>query len=256
MHVDLDGATHIYDHHGWANHYISDPIFESGMRNLLPFLEANGIRATLFAIASDLDSPIKRELLEGAVAAGHEIASHSLTHAEFDRLDANAMRLELAESKDKIENNLRIEVRGFRAPSYQINRGAFETLADLGYQWDSSAFPTRRFARRLEVLDILPEPHRPLLDCPLLELPLPGYRPLPFPFHPSYSLLLGQFYFCSGLRRHRKSGAPLVLLFHLIDFADPLPKDRLVGLRSRLYTLSQQERGREAPPVSEDHRSS
>ena len=58
------------------------------------------------------------------------------------------------------------------------------------------------FARRMRVPAILPVPNRPLLDGPLLELPMPDYGPLPFPFHPSYSLLLGQRYFTWGLRRH------------------------------------------------------
>ncbi|MEE8142987.1 MAG: carbamoyltransferase C-terminal domain-containing protein, partial [Planctomycetota bacterium] len=60
----------------------------------------------------------------------------------------------------------------------------------------------------------------------------------PFPFHPSYSLLMGQGYFKWGLGRLQRRRRPLVLLFHLTDFAEPLPKPRLVGARSRIYTLS------------------
>jgi hypothetical protein len=45
-------------------------------------------------------------------------------------------------------------------------------------------------------------------------------------------------YFERGLRRHLRTAAPLVLLFHLIDFADPLPAARLSGWSQRLYTLS------------------
>ena len=49
IHVDLDGAVHIYQHHGWNYLYSDDPIFENGMQNLLAFLEQNQLRATLFA---------------------------------------------------------------------------------------------------------------------------------------------------------------------------------------------------------------
>jgi hypothetical protein len=68
------------------------------------------------------------------------------------------------------------------------------------------------------------------------------------PFHPSYSLVLGSGYFRLGLRRFHATGAPLVLLFHLTDFAAPLGHEWLRGWRSRLFTLSHldQERKRRA----------
>jgi peptidoglycan/xylan/chitin deacetylase (PgdA/CDA1 family) len=102
VHVDLDGASHIYRHHGWAWPFDDDPLFESGMEHLLAFLEREGLRATLFTIASELASPRRRALLEQAVAAGHEIASHSLTHAEFDELDPTRKRAELTESRQRL----------------------------------------------------------------------------------------------------------------------------------------------------------
>jgi hypothetical protein len=72
----------------------------------------------------------------------------------------------------------------------------------------------------------------------MVELPLPRYAPLPFPFHASYSLVLGTWYFRLGLQRHRRSGAPLVLLFHLTDLADPLPRTLRQGWKSTFFTLS------------------
>ncbi len=238
LHVDLDGARHIYAHRGWPDPGPRDPIFESGMRNLLAFLEENQQRATLFAIARDVDDPDRLQVLRAAVDAGHEIASHSLTHADFDPLGRADRHRELAESKQKLEQALGVAVRGFRAPSYQIDRESFELLAECGYAWDSSMFPRAAFARRMRVPSILPVPTRPLLDVPVLELPLPDYAPAPFPFHPSYALLLGEPYFAWGLRRQRRRGAPLVLLFHLADFAEPLERSLRHGLRSSVYTLS------------------
>ena len=67
---------------------------------------------------------------------------------------------------------------------------------------------------------------------------LPAHRPLPFSFHPSYSLVLGLRYFHAGLARFRRTGAPFVMLYHLIDFAEPLPATRASGWARRLYTLS------------------
>ena len=237
IHVDLDGARHVFRHHGWKFDGETDPLFETGMANLLDFLQHNELRATLFVIAEQLDHPKQRALLQRAVAAGHEIASHTLTHPELKNLTPEQVREELTTSKQRLESELGVPVRGFRAPSYQINRSTFELLAEAGYTWDSSVFPDAKFAKRLGLLDIGAKPFRPLLDKDVLELPLPA-APGPVPFHPSYSILLGQWYFEWGLKKHRKTGAPLVMLLHLTDFANPLPDGSLTGLKSKLYTLS------------------
>jgi hypothetical protein len=99
-------------------------------------------------------------------------------------------------------------------------------------------FPTRSFAKRLGQHSVEPAPHLFRDDGSLIELPLPGYLPLPFPFHPSYSLVLGQRYFDWGLRRAARLGLPLVLLFHLVDFAAPLPAEAVPGIKGRIFTLS------------------
>ncbi|HUS87970.1 MAG TPA: carbamoyltransferase C-terminal domain-containing protein, partial [Desulfosporosinus sp.] len=238
VHVDLDGAAHIYQAHGWTYDYPDDPLFETGIKNMLDFFEKNGVKATLFTIASDLEDSRKRELLQEAANLGHEIASHSLTHPFFYDLTHGEKQLQIYESKEKIEKHLGTSVKGFRAPNYQVDRECLELLADYGYKYDSSVFPSQKWAKRLATPSLEQAPHQPLYNCPIIEFPLPQYRPAPFPFHPSYSLILGNRYFKWGMARYRKTGHPLVLLFHLTDFSVPLPPERLRGISSRIYTLS------------------
>lgn len=239
VHVDLDGAQDIYEGHGWRYSHGDDPLFESGFRNFLQFFAANGVRATLFVIARSLHDPLKRALIEAAVEQGHEIASHSLTHSFLPDLDSAAKRREIAESRRLLESELGVSVKGFRAPGYRIDHESLEILADCGYEYDSSAFPTEKHAVALQTsVATLRGPHHPLADSPFVEWPLPDHRPFPFPFSPSYSLLLGGWLFRSGAGRFRRNGRPLALLFHLIDLADPLAADRLRGVTSRIFTLS------------------
>jgi len=238
VHVDLDGASHIYKAHGWKYDLRGDPLFASGLKNLLAFLDSNSIRATLFTIASDLDDPQKLELLKEAVHQGHEIASHSLSHADFRKLSFEEKRVEIAESREKLQENLSTTVTGFRTPSYHVDRDTLELLETCEYRYDSSVFPTLESAKKIQVPIIKEYPYHPLYGSSIFEIPLPGYKPAPFPFHPCYSLLLGDWYFKPGLKRFRKTGYPLVLLFHLTDFSDPLPTQKLNGFPSRLYTLS------------------
>ncbi len=239
IHVDLDGAQDIFEGNGWGYSAHDDPIFESGQRNFLKFFADNGVRATLFVIARSLYDPRKRALIEAAVTQGHEIASHSLTHSYLTRIDSAAKRREIEESRRLLESELGVPVKGFRAPGYRIDLESLQLLADAGYEYDSSAFPTAHYATALQTsVKTLESPHHPLKDSPFVEWSMPDHRPFPLPFNPSYSLLLGGWLFRSGVERFRKSGRPLALLFHLIDLADPLPSSRLVGLKSRIFTLS------------------
>jgi peptidoglycan/xylan/chitin deacetylase (PgdA/CDA1 family) len=239
IHVDLDGAADIYEGHGWRYPFPDDPVFESGLRNFLNLCEETGIRATLFVIARSLDDPRKRALVEEAVRRGHEISSHSLTHKYLPDLDTAGKRYEIQQSREVLEKTLGVPVRGFRAPGYRIDRESLELLARCGYDYDASAFPTAAFAKSLRsTVERLSAAHRPIDGSEFVEWSMPDHRPSPIPFNPSYSLLLGNWYFDWALTRFRRNGTPLVLLFHLIDVADPLPPARLRGLASRIYTLS------------------
>lgn len=238
IHVDLDGASDICRVWGWPFRG-EDTVFESGMRNALDLFEANRIRATLFVIADSLDNPRKRALITEAVQRGHEIASHTATHPDLLRQDSARKRQEIAGSRERLQRELGVGVCGFRAPGYRLDRECLELLAASGYTWDASVSPTPAFSDRLRTpIDRLLEPHRPVAGSDFLELPLPDHRPWPVPFSPSYAHLIGLSYYRWGLKRARRRGTPLVMLFHLIDFSDPLPAAQLSGWKSRIFTLS------------------
>jgi len=238
IHLDLDSCVHVYRAHGWSYEADDDPLFETGLKRALDFFAQAGVSATLFVVAEDLDVPRRRGILADAVTRGHEIASHSLTHRKLTSLRRDEKRREIFESRERLMRELGVETRGFRAPGFALDRESFELIDEAGYAYDSSLFPNVGRARRIGVDHLSEAPHRPFSGRRLVELPMPAYRPLPFPFHPSYSLALGMWYFRLGLRRFLRSRAPLTLLFHLTDFADPLPEERLPNLMARIYTLS------------------
>lgn len=235
VHVDLDGARHIFHLRGWPWTAASDPVYQTGLPRALDLFDELGIRATLFVIADDVEDAAKLELLREAVARGHDIASHSVTHTELRRQTPDERRREVFESRDLIGAALGVVPAGFRAPNFSIDAGVLRLLDEAGYRWDSSTMPDRKVPGLATRFD------RPLAVWPdrgLLELPLPSHRPLPLPFHPSYSLVLGVRYFDWGVGRLEATRAPFVLLFHLIDFADPLPRTLVGGWKRKLFTLS------------------
>lgn len=237
LHVDLDGGRHIFRAHGWPLPAGVDRLFASGLEHTLELLAERNLRATLFVIAEDLEDGAKRELLREAVRRGHEIASHTVSHRRLPSLPPAERRRELEESRERLSGFSGVPVAGFRAPGFALDRLTLQQVAEAGYAWDSSCFGGRRrpgAALRAQATG----PHVPLADFSLRELPLPGYDGLPVPFHPSYSLVFGTWYFRRGIRGLQSRQAPLVMLLHLTDLADPLPAHELPHWRGRIYTLS------------------
>ena len=144
IHVDLDGASAIYRVRGLPYAAEDDPLFETGLRNGLAFLAEAGLKATLFAIAEDLYHPRKRALLEEAVAAGHEIASHSVTHRKLAPLSGDEKRREVFESRAMLADTLGVEVAGFRAPFFSVDRALFDLSARAAHAAYRDHFGVRR----------------------------------------------------------------------------------------------------------------
>jgi polysaccharide deacetylase family protein (PEP-CTERM system associated) len=117
---------------------------EKNFRGLLELLAQGGGTATCFFVGYFA----KRfpHLVREAVAAGHEIASHSYFHRlAYDMSPAEFYEDALA-SRQLLEDISGGPVRGFRAPAFSVTARTpwfFDKLAQAGYSYDSSVFPAR-----------------------------------------------------------------------------------------------------------------
>ncbi|MGQ0642808.1 MAG: polysaccharide deacetylase family protein [Gemmatimonadaceae bacterium] len=239
VHVDLDGATHIFRAHGRSFQGPVDTIYTSGMETMLAVFEQHGVRATLFVIGDDARHPEKRPRIAEALAAGHELASHTMTHPNLRRASAAQKERELIDSKTLIEDVFGVRVSGFRAPGYSIDAEALRILGRSGYLYDSSAFPTAEFARRLDcTMADLQQPHRFSNYEGIIELPLPGPAPLAMPLGVSLSLALRIPAVQGTMWLAARRAVPTAILFHLIDFAAPLDRAFRDGPLLSFYTMS------------------
>ncbi len=85
------------------------------------------------------------ELVQRIHNAGHEIASHGYSHQLIYKQTPDVFREETRRSKQILEDLTGAAVKGYRAASYSITRQslwALDILADQGFTWDSSIFPT------------------------------------------------------------------------------------------------------------------
>jgi peptidoglycan/xylan/chitin deacetylase (PgdA/CDA1 family) len=109
---------------------------KKAVRQLLDLLDEYDQKITFFAVANLCDNHL--ELLEEIRDRGHEIASHSYTHPNLTEISPEQLEREVKDSKERLEKELDIEVKGFRAPELRINQKVYEEIESTGYEYDSS----------------------------------------------------------------------------------------------------------------------
>lgn len=107
-----------------------------GLERYLSLLERHGIRATMFTLAST--ARMLGEKLRDYVLRGHEAALHGLTHTALDTMDNERFRIETAEAKRLLENELGVDIIGYRAPFFSLDNEKMGILKELGFSYDSS----------------------------------------------------------------------------------------------------------------------
>jgi peptidoglycan/xylan/chitin deacetylase (PgdA/CDA1 family) len=128
------------------------PVFA---RNVLHVLSDLELPATMFCIADRMSSPDVLAFYKDAIAAGHRIGNHSLTHPDFAGLSESERAAEVRSAHKRIADLLGVECKGFRAPVYYISEAVLETLAELKYDYDSSATNSRLSEALIYVYSLL-----------------------------------------------------------------------------------------------------
>ena len=214
-------------------------VYEKALPRLRKHLQAAGIRATFFVVARDaarFQGP-----LADLVAAGHEVASHSLGHpADFARKSKDEVRKELESSREALEAALGRSVVGFRAPGWEWPPDLPAQLAEAGYRYDASLLPSPALGLARAVLFLrsargrgLPdlgmgqwwaprEPHtlaaaEPSGSRALREFPVSVTRVLRVPVYHTLRYGIGAVRFGSVLDRLARSGHPLSYALHAVD---------------------------------------
>jgi polysaccharide deacetylase family protein (PEP-CTERM system associated) len=188
---------------------------ERNVDRMLALMADAGVRSTCFVlgwIAEKCPSLIRR-----IAAEGHEIASHGYGHELLGTLSHAQFRADVERSKKVLEELAEAEVIGYRAPAFSITDWSIPILEDLGFAYDSSAFPTIAHDRYGQltgmdasrpVVEVRPGFHEVCVSCLTLgsrALPWGGggyFRAIPYPV------------FRRGVRRILRAGKPYVFYIH------------------------------------------
>jgi peptidoglycan/xylan/chitin deacetylase (PgdA/CDA1 family) len=157
--IDLDGAWCYRAVHGAPSARATngdddeeDALLLEGTSRFLDMVSALNITATLFVVGRDLKRPLFRALIRDASAAGHDVMSHSYSHAyDLARWPQERIRRDLAAAQAGIADVTGIVPTGFRAPGYTTSEALWGAMIDVGLQWSSSVLPSPAYlaARRL-----------------------------------------------------------------------------------------------------------
>jgi hypothetical protein len=227
---------------------------------LLEFFARRELTLTFFVVGQDAALEQHHAALRAIAAAGHEVGNHSFHHEPWlHRYDADALEGEIALAETHIERTTGVRPVGFRGPGFSVSAAVMATLANRGYIYDASTFPTfigplarayyfmksdlGREARetRSALFGTIKDGMRPLRpylapvpEGRLLEIPVSVVPLVRVPFHLSYVLYLATFsrraalaYFRAALGACRAAGVQPSLLLHPLDF---LGKEDDVGL--------------------------
>ena len=208
---------------------------------VLSLFEEARVSATFFTLGwvAEHYPALMRRIAE----AGHEVASHGYDHARVFSLSPIEFRDDLRRSRALLEDASGQAVRGYRAPSFSIDRRtpwAHAILAEEGYAYSSSVAPIRhdhygwpespRFA------------WKPVDGASLVELPVTTARfcgrRLPAGGGGFFRLLPYGFSRWAIRQVNNQEQRPAIIYFHPWEIDPDQPRMTTAPLRSRLRHYS------------------
>lgn len=141
-----------FDIEDWYNHddYSRDFAWEKhevriydGTEKILSALAERGMKGTFFCVGWIAEH--HPQIIKDIASAGHHLGCHSYQHELASRFSREQFREDTYKAKCLIEDVAGSEVNAFRVPSFSItkeNLWAFDVLAELGFEYDSSVFPS------------------------------------------------------------------------------------------------------------------
>jgi polysaccharide deacetylase family protein (PEP-CTERM system associated) len=202
---------------------------EHNVERMLDLMQERGVHGTWFVLGWVAER--LPELVRRIAAAGHEIGSHGFDHELVGNLSPEQFRTDVERSKKLLEDIVGVEVAGYRAPCFSITDWAIDVLRELGFQYDSSAFPTIVDERHGKlagiragerIVELRPGFHEVCVST----LDVGGYG-LPWGGG-GYFRLLPYRVFRAGIRRILAGGRPYVFYIHPWEFDPDQP--RISGL--------------------------
>jgi polysaccharide deacetylase family protein (PEP-CTERM system associated) len=189
---------------------------------LLALLDSLNVKATFFVLGMTVYE--RHSLLRRIAAAGHPLACHGYSHEPIFTQTDDQFREDVTRCIDLLGEATNLRPRGYRAPAFSMTRStswAYEVLADLGFQYDSSQNDSPRIRNRIQPphpgpFDLILPSGRMLREFPVAVSAL-GPASVPVGGG-TYWRVLPAALIKRGLRQLSELGADPALYFHPYEF--------------------------------------
>jgi polysaccharide deacetylase family protein (PEP-CTERM system associated) len=218
-------------------------------RKVLDVLDEFQVRSTFFVLGwvADREPGLVREIAR----RGHEVACHGYGHVLPLRLSVDEFRSDIVRAKERLEQVTGSSVRGYRAPSFSIDRTRLRVVSECGFAYDSSHHPFGFHDRYGRMGDLGPalQPGVYRLPDGLVEVGLPvehiGSVPVPVAGGAWFRLYPGAVHRALVRRSLRRQGH-FVFYLHSWELDPDQPRVSGVTLlsRARHYTSLRRSAGR------------
>jgi peptidoglycan-N-acetylglucosamine deacetylase len=235
--IDVDSVASHLQGYGFQDGVRDGKAYDLAIPRALEVFGACGAKATFFLIAEE--AVLHRDVVRAIVAEGHEVGCHSMTHSlPFDLTDRERRQKELAEARTVLEETAGAAVTGFRAPSWDTHPLLLPSLAEAGYRYDASSYPTwmlllhrmtvaRRSGAQKNTLGAplshlffgKTKPHTVRVhDRVVAEIPICTTPFVRIPYYHTLRFLLPARGFRTLAMLARRRRGPLGYVFHAVDF--------------------------------------
>lgn len=216
-------------------------VFENTL-TLLKLLRRYNVKATWFVLGYCAER--YPEMVQEVAHYGHEIACHSYSHRRVDKMTPDEFKRDTEKAVSAIIGAIGQPPRGYRAPSWSINNNtpwAFEILAEMGFDYDSSIFPikhdiygwpdgpTEEFKMKFDSGKTLIELPASTINLLGKNIPVAGggyFRHSPY------------WYTKSVVNNLNKKGIPSIFYIHPWEVSESLPKLEGLSLLQKFRTYS------------------
>lgn len=107
-----------------------------GLDEYLKILDRHGIKSTLFTVG-DL-APRIADRLRPHLDNGHNLALHNFTHTPPMSIPLDQFREKTRQAKQQMKELFDVDIKGFRAPCFSLDKTRLDILRELGFCYDSS----------------------------------------------------------------------------------------------------------------------
>ncbi|MCP4360268.1 MAG: polysaccharide deacetylase family protein [Chloroflexi bacterium] len=253
--LDLDNQWSYMKTHGDTGWESYPSYLDVVVPRVLDFLAERDLTITFFIVGQDAALAKNKAALASLPAAGHEIGNHSFLHEQWLHLYSEQQIMDdLAQAEEAITEVTGQRPIGFRGPGFSCSEAVLSVLAQRGYLYDASTFPTfigplarayyfmtatlnqEEKEERALLFGTMKDALRPLKpyqwaispqngEQRLLEIPVTTMPIFKIPIHASYILYLSKYssklaliYFKAALNLCHLTGVQVSLLLHPLDF--------------------------------------